>query len=299
MQQPNLNSTPAHRPPDYTIASNCHTHDAQPPALQKNPPTGPKSTNPTATNDQQRNANNTTPESPDSEGCPPSGKSSRTAATQSLSAQRMTTTTTQHHTTPYSRAYRYTSFLNTHDTRVLPLSIWHHRIRYSHHQVHYSPQWGRPTTHLRSHLLQFLSDGTKSTQNSSREIPHSDVTSTKEPTALLPDLLIWYQNLAPIIYYIRDAGRPGPPWPPPTKFLRVPTPTANTDLSTDPTATRPSRAWQPTDLLTSETLRAIALFTCQYHHIHLSRQPKLLWYTPKRVTTTTPTTADKNLLRPP
>jgi len=119
MQQPNLNSTPAHRPPDYTIASNCHTHDAQPPALQKNPPTGPKSTNPTATNDQQRNANNTTPESPDSEGCPPSGKSSRTAATQSLSAQRMTTTTTQHHTTPYSRAYRYTSFLNTHDTRVL------------------------------------------------------------------------------------------------------------------------------------------------------------------------------------
>jgi len=126
MQQPNLNFTLANRPPDYMIASNCHTHDAQPMAPHKNPLTGPKLMNPTVTNNQQQNAINTTSESPDSA---PLGKpSSCTDATHSLSTQQMTIMTTQHHTMPYLHAYHYTSFLNTHATRVLLVSIWHHQI---------------------------------------------------------------------------------------------------------------------------------------------------------------------------
>ncbi len=128
MQHPNLNSKLTNRLPDYTIASNCHTHDTQCLALHKNLPTGPKLTNSTATNNQQQNANNTTSESPNSEGSPPLGKPSCNDATHSLSTQQTTITTTQHYTMPYSHAYCYMNFLNMHDTHVLLVSIWHHLI---------------------------------------------------------------------------------------------------------------------------------------------------------------------------
>jgi len=182
---------------------------------------------------------------------------------------------------PYLHAHCYTNFRTKHDIRVLPGSIWHCCIQ--------------------CYQLQFLPEGALSNPNISTvttTLLHKTqchiITSTEVTTALLPDLPFWHQNLPPIIYYL---CRPGPPWPPPTTFPRVPIPTANTEPPTDhPTATRPSCAWQPTDHLTCKPLCAIALPTYQYHHTHLSRQPKFLWDTRKRVTTTTPTTADKNLI---
>jgi len=298
MHHPNLNSTSTASPQAHTIASICHTNDEQPPALQQNPPTDLELTTLPTTNYNQRHI--TAPQSPDnSEGIPILGKPSCKDATQSLSTPQ-TAITTQHHMMPYSRAQHYMNFLTTHATRVLPGSIWHHRIR-CYQLQHYSPQWGSTTHRIHPSPFQgtLSKPNTATTTTLHKTQRHIIITSTEVKTALLPDLLLWYPNLPPIID-LHDAGRPGPPWPPPTKFPRILTPTANTDLSTDqPTATRPSRAWQLTDLLTRKPLRAIALSTCQYHRIHLSRQPKLLWYTPKGVTTTTPTTADKNLLRPP
>jgi len=54
-------------------------------------------------------------------------------------------------------------------------------------------------------------------------------TNTNDTTALLPAITSQYQPLSPIAY---DGGRPGPPWPLPTKSLHVYIPTASTDTST-------------------------------------------------------------------
>jgi len=192
-----------------------------------------------------------------------------------------------------------------HTTQVVPPgSIWHYQI--CHHQQilqNHSTQWGS-TENLQSHMTQLLHKGTLSTiQNISTVIPYQ-TQHTRSPTvttALSTSLItpFWPQNHSPLISYMYNAGRPGPL---PTKFLCIATSTANTDLPTDhPTATRPSCAWQPTDLLTCKPLCASAP-TLQYqlhYHPHLSRQPKHLWYNQTRVTPTTPTTADKNLLWPP
>jgi len=70
-------------------------------------------------------------------------------------------------------------------------------------------------------------------------------TNTNDTTALLPAITSRYQPLSPIAY---DGGRPGPPWPLPTKSLHVYIPTASTDTSTGlqwhSTDTSPGIAWQ-------------------------------------------------------
>jgi len=76
---------------------------------------------------------------------------------------------------------------------------------------------------------------------------------TQHYTTALLLVLPWYQNL-PLIIYLYDAGRPGPPWPLPTnKFLCILSMSDTKDtLSTlpgfqqNPTDIRPSCAWKPT-----------------------------------------------------
>jgi len=242
-----------------------HQQCATPSPQQNSPMDLELMTSPTI-NYNKQSANTTTPQSPDnSKGIPSLGKPSCNDAMHSLATLQIAITNMQHHTTLYLYAHIYTNFHTMHDTHVLPGSIWHHHIQ-CYQLQHQSPQWGS-MIHLQSHLTQFLPEQTLSNPNIStltitlhNKTQCHIITGTEVTTALLPDLPLWYQNLPLIIYYLHDAGRPGPPWPPPTKFLHIPIPTANTDPLTDhSTATRPSHAWQPTDHLTHEPLHAIAL----------------------------------------
>ncbi len=169
------------------------------------------------------------------------------------------------------------NFCTTHDTCVVPTSIWHHRIRY--HQIqHYFPQWGPTTiTHTRNRSIQFQPEASKQNiYTATLNKTQRHITNTEVTTAHLPDLSLWYENLPPI-YDLYNAGRPIPPWPPPTKFSCELTPTANTaTLSDHPKATRHDRAWQHPDHPTHTPLHAIVLST-YYHpwtirnkHLHLT-----------------------------
>jgi len=125
-------------------------------------------------------------------------------------------------------------------------------------------------------------------------------------TALQPARQIWYLLLLPIDY-THDTGKPGPPWPPPTQYSHGPllvshTTDTMTRTTQYPTATRPGQAWQPKLHHQHQYLHAYATSLHQnqfYYHQYLHRQPKYLPHSQQRANHITPTTADKNLLRPP
>ncbi len=132
----------------------------------------------------------------------------------------------------------------------------------------------------RSHPSQYLFDGLLSTNQN-----NSTTTSPQiQRTVFLPGLpLLWDQYLLLTAAHLYESGRPGPPWPPPTKFLRARPITANTDPSTafqkNHTDTRPSRALQPTVHHPRKPLHALTRNIHQlHHHPHLCRRPKYWWY---------------------
>ncbi len=187
----------------------CHTNDDQLTALQQNPTNGINPTTSPMTNGYHQSTNTTIqPPSDSKEGNPSSGKSLCNDSAASVQLPQTTTNNTQNYQTPYSHASRYIKFCKTHDTlEQYAGSIWHHRIR--------------PYQTRNQHLqLNY-------TQRDTTTEPTMDIDDT---TALLPAITSWHQPLSPIAY---DGGRPGPPWPPPTKFLHVHTPTASTSTLTD------------------------------------------------------------------
>jgi len=291
--------------PASTTAFTRHTNDAKILTPQQNLPTGPTMT---ASSSKiicnQHNVNTATQQQSDSEDIPTRATPSRNNSEPSVSKPQ-TDNDLQLYPTPYSREYRYKNFRNTHDTTpAQPGSIWHHRIRYQYYryQLQNTHLQRRPTEPLRSH---------PPTHNEAVGISTTPTTSTATymtqrytidtTTAPLP-VLLWYQT-HPLNVYLYDAGRPGPPWPPPThnnKLLRV----LSMSDTKDPLSTVPGFQQYPTDIRHSRTIRNKQLHptdptqlqadkiraTLRTHDI---RQHFIRNIGPQ------PSTSDKNLLRPP
>jgi len=113
---------------------------------------------------------------------------------------------------PYSRAYRYRTFCTTYGNPVKPGSIWHFRSR--HHLLQHPSE---PTVILRRyHLQQAPTELQRTPPNTKYTSPFK---SRNDKTAPSLDTQLNMQTLPTI--HIREPGRPGPPWPPPTNHIGV------------------------------------------------------------------------------
>jgi len=231
-------------------------------------------------------------------------------------------TTFRRNSIPYSRAYRYRTFCTTYGNPVKPGSIWHFRSR--HHLLQHP---SAPTVILRRyHLQQALTELQRTPPNTKYTSPTTTTKPFKTPrndTSTTAPSLDTQPNMQILLtIYIRELGRPGPPWPPPTNHtgvrvdLRTPTVIALENSPRPPTATRPSHA-RPHPIHLPRVHLLVALCTdtqtlnSSLYHQYLSR-----WFT--YLTTAMiraklrdirqyynrrpgpqPQTAAKNLLRPP
>jgi len=237
------NSTPPAPNTDFTY----HTNDNQLSALQQNPSKGISPTTSPMINGYHQSMNTTIQPPLDSkEGNLSSGKSPCNDSVVYVPLPWTTTNNTQNYQMPYSCASQYKNFCKTHDALEQHAgSIWHHQIwlyqTWNQNLQQNHIQWGT-MEHLQCiQTWQLLPDGTIPTIHTMLSTLTKPSIDTDNTTALLPAITSWHQPLSPIAY---DSGRPGPPWPLPTKFLHVHTPTASistlTDLHQYSTATRTS-----------------------------------------------------------
>ncbi len=354
MHHPTLDPTQTNStPPAPTIASTCHTNDDQLSAPQQNPSTGSNQTTILMNNCHQQITKTAIQQTSDSvETILSSGKPScndSEASDPSTSRTTIIVATNNQHNPPYSRAYRYKNFCSTHGNPVKPESIWHYRIR------NFAKEESPFTVNPRHHT-QFRIPKTSTYQKQAQFYTATPSQTPRTPlspditTALLPAIQVRYM-LPPIetgkppcitplpdtkqnqqtlpISYIREPGRPGPPWPPPPTHTDAdfgpPTPTL-TKPSRPFTVTRLSHARPHPNYLPRLHLCTQTLYQdlCPYHryirrwlmhptmiratlHTHDIRQKFIRRPGPQPQTAAKnlrrpgpqPQTAAKNLLRPP
>ncbi len=127
MHRPKLNITPTNSiSPVSKSASISHNNDAQHQAPKQNPQIDYQPTISPTINDHQQSANIITQQSPAHEDIHPCTNTEPSSTEPSPTTRTATTQIQNYYPTPYSRAYRYTNFCNTHDIIISPGSIWHY-----------------------------------------------------------------------------------------------------------------------------------------------------------------------------
>jgi len=187
----------------------------------------------------------------------------------------LTTHTIRQNSIPYSRAYRYRTFCTTYGKPVKPGSIWH--FRSSRHSLLQHSSEATETLQMQQVLL--------GASTNTKYIRTPSPTTAKPFTALRTYANDTNQQTLPTIY-IREPGRPGPPWPPPTGA----TITHSHRFGKNFTVTRLSHHARPHPIYLPHPTAAMTRATLHTHDI---RQYFIRSFWPQ------PQTAAKNLLRPP